>query len=146
MPRRARNPSSGSSSGHRRRRDEDEDEPISENSTSGSDFIADSAEEAEDEEWFAPDEDAPPAPAMATPVPSLSPPRLLMPMQMPNRARKKWTKGKKVRMCRGWCGRRPTTGGSASDQRPATRPRTPGPPRKRRRQPCPPRTQLLTNP
>ncbi|CAN6199154.1 unnamed protein product [Urochloa humidicola] len=113
MPRRARNPASGSSNGRRRRRDEEEDEDVpeptsdnatSDNSTSDSDFVADSAEEAEDDdEGFAPDEDAPPAPApaMAAPAPPPSPPRLMMPVPMPNRARKKAgkrrRKGKKAR-------------------------------------------------
>ncbi|CAO1941893.1 unnamed protein product [Urochloa humidicola] len=117
MPRRARNPASGSSNGRRRRRDDDEeeDEPVSDNATtdngtSDSDFVADSAEEVEeeddeDDEGFAPDEDAPPAPApapaRAAPVPPPSPPQLFVPMQMPNRGRKKGgkrRKGKKARV------------------------------------------------
>ncbi|CAN6302687.1 unnamed protein product [Urochloa humidicola] len=71
---------------------------------SDSDFVADSAKEVEDnedDEGFAPDEDAPSAPAMTAPVPSPSLSRLLMLMQMPNWVRKKsgkkWRKGKKAR-------------------------------------------------
>ncbi|CAL5086499.1 unnamed protein product [Urochloa decumbens] len=118
MPRRTRNPSSGSSSGRRRRRDEeeDEDEPTSDgatsdNPTSDSDFVADSADEVEDDEeddeGFAPDDDASPAPApaMAAPVPPPppSPQRLLMLMPMPNRERKKGGKkrGRKGKKARG---------------------------------------------
>lgn len=101
MPRRARNPSSGSSSGRRRRRDEEEDEEEESlsDTTSDSDFVAgseDGAEDEEEEEGFAPDEDAPPAPA-----PAVAPPQLLMLMPMPNRARKgggkRRRKGKKAR-------------------------------------------------
>ncbi|CAN6281942.1 unnamed protein product [Urochloa humidicola] len=131
----------GSSSGRRRRRDEeeeDEPEPTSDNSTSDSDFIADSAEEVEDDEdneGFAPDEDAPSVPATAAPVPSPSPLRLLMLMQMPNRARKKsgkkWRKGKKARdedvpplPWMVW----EEANDRWLDERPATRPRTPGSP------------------
>ncbi|PUZ72213.1 hypothetical protein GQ55_2G375500 [Panicum hallii var. hallii] len=97
MPRRAGNPSSGSSRGRRRRRDEEDEDELSSDTTSDSDFVADSEEEVgDDDEGFASDEDAPPAPAPAMAAPP--PPPMLMPV--PNRARNRGgqrRRGKKAR-------------------------------------------------
>nr|CAB3458071.1 unnamed protein product [Digitaria exilis] len=67
MARRTRNRSSGSGSGQRRRLDEEDEDEFPSDNTSDSDFVANSEDGADDddEEGFALDEDAPPAPALA---------------------------------------------------------------------------------